>query len=425
MAMEVDGDTLHGVYWFDDVPPDTYELSELVPAGFEVTEPPETMGPFGPVNSHVVVLLPGEQEEGVNFGNAPIANLFMVKKAPSFSRREEIVYTLRVTSNGDSPNTVVKDTLHADLEYISATTTHGTCSFSATDHVLTCNLGTVKVEDDVIITIRARPPSSPERPVDIINRAWVKGDYPDIDLENNHSEVKTSFEDPNLIVEKEVSSQTVEVGDRITYTIIVKRRASIPFLGNAKGIELTDRLPDNVEFVSASVSGSEPDCRYDPASRVVTCEPISVFEVNRPDTVRVEVEAVREGTFPNIATAEEMEEEFVLDADADTVEVTITEADPTPTEPDADLPDAFVLYDNYPNPFNPETEIRFDVPHRARLRLEVVDVLGRVVTTLVDQEMPPGRHHAVFEARGLPSGVYFYRITAGVFRETRSMILLK
>ncbi len=110
---------------------------------------------------------------------------------------------------------------------------------------------------------------------------------------------------------------------------------------------------------------------------------------------------------------------------ADTAAVTITEGEATPTEPEADVPDAFRLYDNYPNPFNPQTTIRFDMPQRARVRLTVFDVLGRVVTTLVDEPLAPGSHRAVFEAGTLPSGVYFYRLEAGAFSETRPMILLK
>ena len=59
------------------------------------------------------------------------------------------------------------------------------------------------------------------------------------------------------------------------------------------------------------------------------------------------------------------------------------------------------------------------------MRLQVFNALGQVVETLVDEEMATGSYRSVFDARGLPSGTYFYRITAGSFSETRPMILLK
>ncbi len=89
------------------------------------------------------------------------------------------------------------------------------------------------------------------------------------------------------------------------------------------------------------------------------------------------------------------------------------------------------LGDNYPNPFNPVTTIRFDVPSPGgRVRLSVHDVSGRVVTTLVDEEVPGGRYSAVWDGRdggGRPvaSGVYFYRISMPDFSERRRMVLLK
>ena len=94
-------------------------------------------------------------------------------------------------------------------------------------------------------------------------------------------------------------------------------------------------------------------------------------------------------------------------------------------EDEVGVPEAFRLHSNYPNPFNPETTIRFDVKERARVRLQVFNVLGQVVATLVDEERATGTYRAVFEARGLPSGSYFYRLEAGAFSETRLMVLLK
>ena len=85
----------------------------------------------------------------------------------------------------------------------------------------------------------------------------------------------------------------------------------------------------------------------------------------------------------------------------------------------------FILDQNYPNPFNPSTTIRFSIPHREHVTLKVFDVLGREAATLVDEELNPGEHSLVFDAKGLPSGVYFYRLQAGNFVEQKKMVAVK
>ncbi len=89
------------------------------------------------------------------------------------------------------------------------------------------------------------------------------------------------------------------------------------------------------------------------------------------------------------------------------------------------VPKSFALYQNYPNPFNPTTTIEYDIAKRSNVSVIIYDVLGREVTKLVNQVMNPGRYKAVFNASDLPSGVYFYRITAGSFVETKKLILIK
>ena len=91
----------------------------------------------------------------------------------------------------------------------------------------------------------------------------------------------------------------------------------------------------------------------------------------------------------------------------------------------ADLPTQFILAGNYPNPFNPATTIRYALPQAEQVRLAVYDLLGREVALLVDGNMAAGEHAVVFEAAGLPSGTYLYRLEAGSFSQTRRFILLK
>ena len=89
------------------------------------------------------------------------------------------------------------------------------------------------------------------------------------------------------------------------------------------------------------------------------------------------------------------------------------------------LPEFFTLSQNYPNPFNPTTAIRFTLPAECHVTLTVYNSLGRKVSTLIDQDAPAGEHTVQMDARDLPSGVYFYRLEAGSFRATRSMLMLK
>ncbi len=94
------------------------------------------------------------------------------------------------------------------------------------------------------------------------------------------------------------------------------------------------------------------------------------------------------------------------------------------TEDEA-LPGRYALHQNFPNPFNPATTIRYDLARTGRVTLEVFDLLGRRITTLVDGEQTVGTHAVTFDARDLASGVYLYRLTAGKQVITKTMLLLK
>ncbi len=115
------------------------------------------------------------------------------------------------------------------------------------------------------------------------------------------------------------------------------------------------------------------------------------------------------------------------------------------------IPQKFHLYQNYPNPFNPSTTIRYEIPNNSvrtsvdpkiihsdrvetgqhmslqpvHVKLCVYDILGNEITTLVNKQQSPGNYEVEFNAAGLSSGVYFYKLTAGVFVETKKMVLLR
>jgi len=89
-------------------------------------------------------------------------------------------------------------------------------------------------------------------------------------------------------------------------------------------------------------------------------------------------------------------------------------------------PDEFILYQNYPNPFNPKTTIEYEVPEKSFVTIKIFDILGREVQTLVNnEEKVRWRHKVVFDASSFASGVYFYRMQADSFTETKKMMVLK
>ncbi|HEY5123784.1 MAG TPA: SBBP repeat-containing protein [Ignavibacteria bacterium] len=96
-------------------------------------------------------------------------------------------------------------------------------------------------------------------------------------------------------------------------------------------------------------------------------------------------------------------------------------------------PESFSLYQNYPNPFNPTTKIKFDIPNEGQrlvvdkrlVQLKIFDILGREVATLVNEKQSPGTYEVTWNASAFSNGVYFYRLTAGDYSQTRKLILLK
>ncbi len=92
---------------------------------------------------------------------------------------------------------------------------------------------------------------------------------------------------------------------------------------------------------------------------------------------------------------------------------------------EAGVPERVQLHGNFPNPFNPETVIRYELPVSGLVQIHVYDALGRQIMTLVDGSLQAGRHEVRFNAHDLPSGIYFYRMQAGNFHEVRRMLLVK
>ena len=91
----------------------------------------------------------------------------------------------------------------------------------------------------------------------------------------------------------------------------------------------------------------------------------------------------------------------------------------------AELPTSFALEQNYPNPFNPTTTIHYSLPSSAKVKLTIHDILGREIVTLVNEEQSAGWKEVLWNAKDVSSGIYFYKLQAGNFVETKKMIVVK
>ncbi len=88
-------------------------------------------------------------------------------------------------------------------------------------------------------------------------------------------------------------------------------------------------------------------------------------------------------------------------------------------------PDAFKLEQNFPNPFNPTTLISFDIPFQTPVSLKIYNLVGQEVATIVNGNMEAGRYSKMWNALSMSAGVYYYRLQAGAYSETRKLVLLK
>ncbi|RMG27822.1 MAG: T9SS C-terminal target domain-containing protein, partial [Methanobacteriota archaeon] len=92
---------------------------------------------------------------------------------------------------------------------------------------------------------------------------------------------------------------------------------------------------------------------------------------------------------------------------------------------DHTVPEKFELAQNFPNPFNPATSIRFSLPQANHVSLKVYNIAGQEVATLVNEYKKAGTYEVSFDAKNLPSGTYFYKIVSGELSSVKKMLLIK
>ncbi len=119
---------------------------------------------------------------------------------------------------------------------------------------------------------------------------------------------------------------------------------------------------------------------------------------------------------------------FTITASADGLtDAVISESILTSNETidESEIPNQFELHQNYPNPFNPTTVISYQLSKNSEVKLEVFDITGRRVANLVNERKTAGSYDTIFNANGLSSGVYFYKLKAGNFEKIKKMVLVK
>ena len=117
----------------------------------------------------------------------------------------------------------------------------------------------------------------------------------------------------------------------------------------------------------------------------------------------------------------------ITDPDGEVLEFTIVLAIGmvTSNEDLTEEPKSFTLQQNYPNPFNPSTHIQYSLPEATQVRLEVFNNVGQKVATLVNARQSAGEYTVRFDASGVSSGIYLYKITTPAFSQTKKMLLIK
>jgi hypothetical protein len=127
----------------------------------------------------------------------------------------------------------------------------------------------------------------------------------------------------------------------------------------------------------------------------------------------------------NYSTGDQVEVDYSNPIQAGVDQYTFTPTNVTGINENNTIPLKFMLSQNYPNPFNPSTTIKYSIPNANVISLKIYDVLGREVRTLLNEYKTQGTYYVNFNASGLSSGVYFYRLTAGNYSDVKKLMLIK
>jgi len=220
-------------------------------------------------------------------------------------------------------------------------------------------------------------------------------------------------------------------------SISIKNTYTIP------GVEIT--VPVLIE-ANTEIAGLEMHLKYDPEildfTKITTELPgeLTINEID--DAIHIIWEDIYNvlstaGDEPTVLVQFALKNDFDSETEIEIVDAEIVDTKGEPYmlilkngkvfsgNPSGVLPEEYGLEQNVPNPFNPVTEIRFSLPEASQVNLEIFNVMGQRVNTLVNERMESGRHSFMWNASSFASGIYFMRLRAGKFVDTKKMILLK
>ncbi|MBZ0183506.1 MAG: carbohydrate binding domain-containing protein [Melioribacteraceae bacterium] len=187
-----------------------------------------------------------------------------------------------------------------------------------------------------------------------------------------------------------------ELADNSTLIIAFSEMISNEFLSNISNV-----------FISDDITVERMELSHDLSQLVIYT---SKHDMNRNYTVELSnISTLDNEFFETDSLIKSYSSETITDLNDNTI----------------DIPSKYELYNNYPNPFNPSTVISFGLPENSLVNIKVYNILGEVVSEIINKELNAGKHQITFDASNLSSGIYLYTIKAGEFVQTKKMILTK
>jgi IgGFc binding protein/Secretion system C-terminal sorting domain len=186
----------------------------------------------------------------------------------------------------------------------------------------------------------------------------------------------------------------------------------------------TKILPLDLSLVSSVISISPPTPFLSPATLQIPFNPKGVRDPNLVHMLKYDENTFQWNAVQSTVNAADSTVETAISANGKFVLSVSNLSNGLVGGALAGLPKTYELFQNYPNPFNPTTTIRYGLPHKATASITIFNILGQLVTTLVNGEQQAGYHEVRFDGSNLASGVYFYRLQAGNFVQTKKLLLL-
>ncbi|MGQ0721136.1 MAG: FlgD immunoglobulin-like domain containing protein [Candidatus Eiseniibacteriota bacterium] len=331
-----------------------------------------------------------------------------------------IVYTVTVANAGPdaASGVVVGDSLPEGVTFLSALATHG--AYASGTGLWTVGALGVAQADTLAVTATVNGGTAGATITNAAAR--VASDQTDTNGANDADSVDVVVGGIDLGVTKAVDDPAPMESGTVVYTVTVANVGAEA----ASGVEVTDLLPTGVTYVSdAATRGS-----YTAGTGLWA---VGALDVAEADTLSltVTVDGGAGGTtVTNVAarsTSDQTDTNAANDADSSSIDV---QGGVVSALPSASVPARHDLFTGAPNPFAERTEIRFDLPEAGRVALSVFDVSGRLVRTLLHEDLAPGRYRASWDGRDgsgarVAAGIYLVRLRAGRFTATTRAVRLE